>query len=323
MLIAPDAGVLSALCDTLAKTDVDVVAPALVNVFSASSCMGCLIDTVIALEVSQTEHEGTLFRGNSMATKVLSVYGIMAGQQYLCEVLGGPIEYLFANESLGWELNEAKAPPGSNVDANVRNVLELTNMFFDSVVNSVSTSPTLLRQICRCLRTEVGQKFPDSEYISVGGFYFLRLICPALVSPDGFGIVDALNPACRRPLILVSKILQNLANGVLFGAKESYMLPLNTFLEHNFGRVRQFFDELASTETSVAEDIPDVPLDLRNVERVHLQLHQNIEQLAQHLAASSTQQALQRFLDVMAKLGTPAIIQREAEAAMKRKKKKK
>lgn len=45
--------------------------------------------------------------------------------------------------------------------------------------------------------------------------------------------------------MLVSKILQNLANGIEFGGKEHYMVPLNSFLQENTSRLHRFFDELA------------------------------------------------------------------------------
>lgn len=66
------------------------------------------------------------------------------------------------------------------------------------------------------------------------GFFFLRLICPAILGPSLFGL-QAQIPGERpvRTLTLISKVLQNLANGVLFGAKEPYMTPFNHFLEDN------------------------------------------------------------------------------------------
>lgn len=45
-------------------------------------------------------------------------------------------------------------------------------------------------------------------------------------------------------LILVSKILQNLANELPFELKEGFMLPFNSFITDNIPRVRDFFSQI-------------------------------------------------------------------------------
>lgn len=45
--------------------------------------------------------------------------------------------------------------------------------------------------VCKTLRSQVTRKFPESYYTVIGGYYFLRFICPAMVAPDGFGILDS------------------------------------------------------------------------------------------------------------------------------------
>ena len=49
----------------------------------------------------------------------------------------------------------------------------------------------------------------------------------------------------RRPFVLVSKVLQTIANGVEFGKKEPFMLPMNTHIQQYIKNVHAFFDELA------------------------------------------------------------------------------
>jgi hypothetical protein len=40
------------------------------------------------------------------------------------------------------------------------------------------------------LHKEVVQKFPESKYSVLSGFFFLRFICPAIVSPERYGLID-------------------------------------------------------------------------------------------------------------------------------------
>ena len=50
-----------------------------------------------------------------------------------------------------------------------------------------------------------------------------------------------------RTLLLVSKVLINLANHVEFGLKEPYMEPLNDFIRPNLNAARAFITSLASS----------------------------------------------------------------------------
>lgn len=55
----------------------------------------------------------------------------------------------------------------------------------------------------------------------------------------------------RRGLLLIAKIIQNLANNVLFGAKEPYMFPLNDFLAHNVFDVMGFLRQISVSRRSL------------------------------------------------------------------------
>lgn len=62
--------------------------------------------------------------------------------------------------------------------------------------------------------------------------------------------VDHPPPAVGRDLTLVAKILQNLANLVLFGKKETYMEPCNEWLLKQQPKMKAFLDTLSSLPTS-------------------------------------------------------------------------
>ena len=100
----------------------------------------------------------------------------------------------------------------------------------------------------------------------VGGFVFLRFICPAIVTPHKFGLISKpcrlrqglpnrnsprINDyteapdRARREAVLITKILQTVSNGVEFdGTKEDYMRKLNPFIKGNRLSVTVFFDSL-------------------------------------------------------------------------------
>jgi hypothetical protein len=90
------------------------------------------------------------------------------------------------------------------------------------------------------------KRFPEAKFTAVGAFIFLRFFCPAIVAPDAEGLISsAPSKEMRRGLLLIAKVVQNLANNVLFGAKEPYMFPLNDFLTQNIYRVTTFLREIS------------------------------------------------------------------------------
>lgn len=95
------------------------------------------------------------------------------------------------------------------------------------------------------------KRFPEAKFTAVGAFIFLRFFCPAIVAPDAEGLAtSAPSKEMRRGLLLIAKVVQNLANNVLFGAKEPYMFPLNDFLTQNIYRVTTFLREISVRTSS-------------------------------------------------------------------------
>jgi hypothetical protein len=87
---------------------------------------------------------------------------------------------------------------------------------------------------------------------------FLRFISPAIVSPESIDIeLSRENEATmRRGLLVVAKVIQNLANNMFFG-KQVHMAPLNEFLKHNIVVVTRFLSDL-----NVCTTFSSLPLDM-------------------------------------------------------------
>jgi len=84
-------------------------------------------------------------------------------------------------------------------------------------------------------------KFPDKGSYAIGNFIFLRLICPAIVAPEVYALVDAdVSSAARKALLLIAKYLQSLANGgtitgqiMLEKEASAGVIELNDFISKN------------------------------------------------------------------------------------------
>ncbi len=90
-------------------------------------------------------------------------------------------------------------------------------------------------------------KDQDSQYLSVSAFFFLRLICPALLGPRLFNLTRV-HPSsnCQRTLTLIAKSMQSLANLSLLGVKEQYMYPMNCFIESKFTDMKQYLTDVST-----------------------------------------------------------------------------
>lgn len=102
----------------------------------------------------------------------------------------------------------------------------------------------MFRALCHQLWEIVEDRFPDSRHSAVGSFIFLRFFCPAIISPESVDLdVSPESREVRRALLLITKVIQNLANNVKF--KEPHMQSLNPFLAENIKQVTRFLSDIA------------------------------------------------------------------------------
>ncbi|KNC47772.1 uncharacterized protein AMSG_03999 [Thecamonas trahens ATCC 50062] len=95
----------------------------------------------------------------------------------------------------------------------------------DWIVAQVDATPIKFMDLCYQMRRIVVGKFPSAELTPVVGFFFLRFVCPAIVSPHEYGLLpDAVPGPLRVMLVKVAKILQSLANRIISGAKSQDMV---------------------------------------------------------------------------------------------------
>jgi neurofibromin 1 len=123
-----------------------------------------------------------------------------------------------------------------------RSILDTAN------ASSAARLPNAVRGMLGSLRLLVNQRFgPDVANTAIGAVLFLRFICPAIAAPDAFQVVDGqLSKDDRRACVLVSKVIQNLANGVRFGQKEEFMEPMNAFIDRQTPAYNAFIQEIAT-----------------------------------------------------------------------------
>ena len=189
---------------------------------------------------------GTLFRVNSMASKIMTFWSRQSeGTEYISQVLGKEISQICACKYGSLEINPEHARPEDDIGANVATLTRIEQGVVDSIVGSVDLCPLQFRVVCSYLYRYCSAKFPDQALRAVGGFIILRFFSAAIVAPEANGLAEEAPPLdARRILVLISKTIQNLSNHTLF--RESFMeKSFNTFLADNQARVDGFLRAVA------------------------------------------------------------------------------
>jgi Ras GTPase-activating-like protein IQGAP2/3 len=131
-------------------------------------------------------------------------------------------------------------------------LIEIANSFLDTIIDGLEETPYGIRWICKQIRSLTRRKYPDAQEQTIctliGGFFFLRFINPAIVTPRSYMLIEQTpseNP--KRTLTYVAKMLQNLANKPSY-AKEPYMVKLQSFIQKNKERINKFMLDLCEVQ---------------------------------------------------------------------------
>lgn len=298
LLRQPDLSLAIALCEACPSSQFEELIEVLFKVFNTQSSLIELLKAVIELEVSATDHESTLFRGNSFATRILTVYARTRGYHYLRETLKDLLSAVCSKPD-GFVLDFDPHRESPEDDSAVRNLEQITAAFLTTISNSLEEMPKSIREITAHIAESVGGRFPESVFTAVGGFIFLRFINPAIVSPETVDLdLPNDNRDIRRSLVLVTKVLQALANNVRFGAKEPGMRQLNGWMDVNIFTMTRFLQAISvpvPAEVSLESCYPD-----------------QLDQAAESCLDTAEQAFLHQFLsDQSSKLGIALLHNRE------------
>ncbi|KAK0207040.1 hypothetical protein DFS33DRAFT_1318594 [Desarmillaria ectypa] len=245
----PNMVLAQAICDTCPASEIDNMVNILLNLFNTRASLMALLKVMITREVAHTENVAALFRSNSIGNRFLAAFARIQGHQYLRSLIE-PMVVAINNlpEGTGYELDPAKVG-SQDLHQNQQNVQFLTQQFLILIRDSRPGLPPMFREVCEHIATTVVNRWNDASLktTSIGAFLFLRFISPAVVAPETIGI-HLPNDSSRRGLMIIAKIIQNLANNILFG-KEPHMTRLNDFLTAHVVYVTKFLTMILQLQT--------------------------------------------------------------------------
>ncbi|CAG8520644.1 15640_t:CDS:10, partial [Funneliformis caledonium] len=286
-----DLDIALSLCEVCHVSEQDESTKVLISVFDSQNKLYPFFKVLFENEVNQTDNKVDLFRKTNSATRFLTYFAKAHGIEYLRETLQPVLNELFEKPpEYSCELYKDRLSPEENFEDNLKNLQELAEAFINAICGSSEKVPRSFRYICHHLATAVEVKFPELKHRIVGSFIFLRFFNPTLVAPDNKNLCKPIeNMNIKRALLLVTKIIQNLANDVRFVAPS--MMIMNNFLEKHVKTMNDFLEEISqlpySTPTTElkASDITPCRLDENDKKSLHKLLHNNQEKMARELSA--------------------------------------
>ncbi|KNC55028.1 uncharacterized protein AMSG_10622 [Thecamonas trahens ATCC 50062] len=256
-----------ALADVVPKRNLYSAVVAAMAVTQEHNLTLSLLKALVEHEVAVTLNAETLFRQNSAATKLFQAWGKLRAVEYVRQTIGVLVlECLYQYNQVhstrnkeggdeveldggytgtaGLEVDPTRLTDADSLDVNKYKLMTTCQTFLESIYRSSGRCPSSLKEVLSYVATTVGTAYPSKEVQGMGGFFFLRLFCPAITSPQEYLISrDEVSRDERRYLVLVAKVIQNAANGVKFGKKEEFMVQLNDLVESNIPKIENFFTQ--------------------------------------------------------------------------------
>lgn len=185
-------------------TNKQEISQPLVRLFTYNNLIVPIINRLAENEISKLTDPTTIFRGNTLVSKMMDEAMKLSGLHYLHSTLR-PIVELILHEKKPCEIDPTRVKSDKeSIEQNLINLHDYVGKVFDAIIKSASRCPQVLCQIFHDLRETATKYFPKNKevrYSVVSGFIFLRFFAPAILGPKLFDLTS-------EPLVSTIKFLK-------------------------------------------------------------------------------------------------------------------
>lgn len=238
-----------------------------------------ILEKCVIQEVENTVHYGTCFRSNSTASKLSKIYSNHFTNTFITKTLQGIFTKVIEDPT-NFEVDPLKAEQRKeSFQKNAENVEKIVREWLDEFLSTPENIPYELRVYSKYIYENVAKKFPQTEedlilkpcHIQIGGFIFLRILCPVFLTPEKIGITyqKQITLDTRRFFIIITKIIQNLANGIIVNEKEVYMDIFLEMTKSYMEKIKDFYEKIVQIDPKEVKIILSNVDSFQSLEKVH------------------------------------------------------
>lgn len=205
------------------------------------------------VEVSNTKRPEELLREGTMGAHFMYYHFFGdTGLRYLQTFILPLVNEICAHSTLApLEIDERLGTKGVNVEANLNVILDAIARFTKNIYDATLLCPLLIRYGIRHLHEVVETTYTETETKRITiSVFMLRFVCPAIISPHKYGLMDEPPLLNAAPgLLMAAKILQSVANGIPWSESElKYVKPINKFIRRQIPFMTAFMEKLWDQE---------------------------------------------------------------------------
>ncbi|CAG4924339.1 unnamed protein product [Colias eurytheme] len=245
----------------------------LVRLFTHHDLIVPIVKELADSEISVLTDATTIFRGNTLVSKMMDEAMRLTGAAYLRSVLR-PTLAAVLHERRPCEIDPARVKPSADIAANLANLKDYVERVFAAITSSYGTCPAAMCRLFDALRQCAARHFPanaEVRYSVVSGFIFLRFFAPAILGPRLFDLTtEQIDLQTTRTLTLISKTIQSLGNLVSSRSaqqvcKEEYMAELyrSFCTPRHVQAIRQFLEIISTSSDTQNNNIQETSVLLK------------------------------------------------------------
>ncbi|KAL6055689.1 Ras GTPase activating protein ira2 [Balamuthia mandrillaris] len=205
----------SILCNTAKATEAENVAKALTYIFAAHDAVPAMLQHFVGREVKATNRDTALFRANSISCKMFNCYCRIIALRYVWSIFAQRVTELdfmarISHKSkergdnskshtssllgpLEMEVDPSKLTEAEDAKVNTLQLWLFAQQLFNALIQSPDQLPAELREVLRGVHSEVLDKFnEDAAHKAIGIFLFHHFLCPSLMAPHVYGLLQGL-----------------------------------------------------------------------------------------------------------------------------------